>query len=115
MRKAVIAAALGAPLFLGACATVPRVAPGTELIGRSVQMQTAQGQTSMLTFRDQGQVTAAFGRQQVHGRWFVRNRQLCFVWTGAPQECWPYPAPFPRGRTVTLTSDRGNQVRVTLQ
>ena len=40
--------------------------------------------------------------------------ELCFWWGNAPRECWPYPAPFERGRSRSLTSDRGNQVTVTL-
>jgi hypothetical protein len=112
MRIPVLLAGLGT-LVLGACATVPRAAPGAELIGRSLAVQTAGGQSSTLTFASGSVVTATFGQRSVQGRYFVADRRLCFEWRGAARECWPYAAPFPRGRTVPITSDRGNQVRVT--
>src|SRR3546814_14896933 len=76
-------------------------------------METARGQTTHLLFQGDGTVRAAFGESVVTGRWEVVNRNLCFYWTGAPRECWPYPAPFRPGETRTFTSDRGNVVRLT--
>ena len=102
-------------LALSACATlVPRVVPGTELIGNSVQMVTARGQTSTLHFDEDGSVRAVYAGGQTNGRWFMRGDRLCFLWGSAAQECWPYAAPLQRGRTRSITSDRGNQVQVTL-
>ncbi len=107
---------LSGSLALSACATlVPRVVPGTELIGHSVQMVTARGQASTLSFEENGTVRAAYAGGQTSGRWFMRDSQLCFVWGSAPQECWPYATPLQRGRTRSITSDRGNVVQVTLR
>lgn len=120
--KARAATILAAATLLSACSTLvpPGVspvvmAPGAELIGQTVRLETAGGQASSLHFADNGVVHAQFGSQQVTGNWVANDSRLCFAWTGAPRECWPYTAPFRRGETVTLTSDRGNQVRVTLQ
>lgn len=116
MRRYFTAALLCGSALLGACATVaPERQAGDELVGRSLRVETSGGQVSTLTFAEDGSVRAAFGRNRVTGRWQVRDRQLCFFWTGAERECWRYAAPFPAGRTVTLTSDRGNVVHVTRQ
>jgi hypothetical protein len=89
-------------------------APGAELIGQQVRLETAAGQVSTLHFAPNGVVHAQFGGQQVAGNWVANQTQLCFSWAGAARECWPYTAPLRRGQTVSLTSDRGNVLRVTL-
>jgi hypothetical protein len=114
MRKAFLAAAFCGSVMISACATVPAAQPGAELWNRTLQME-SRGQTSTLHFMRDGVVHAQFGGQQVAGRWQMENGQLCFYWTGAPRECWPYSQPLQRGQAVSLTSDRGNVVRVTLQ
>ena len=117
--------ALAAPLIalatLSACSTVvpPAVVPvawtpGSELMDQRVRLQTAAGQVSTLHFARNGEVHAEFGGRQVTGSWVASTDQLCFAWAGSTRECWPYTAPLRRGETVTLTSDRGNRVRVTL-
>ena len=110
----ILAAALASALALGGCATVRGGPSGGELVGHTLQMETRNGQVSRLTFNENGTVRAAFGNNSVTGRWDVEDRHLCFFWSGAPRECWPYRSRFERGRTRTLTSDRGNEVRVTL-
>ena len=114
MRHMLLAALLAGPLTLTGCATLGG-GPGGELAGETLRMETARGRTSVLLFQRDGTVRAAFGESVVTGRWEVVNRNLCFYWTGAPRECWPYPAPFRPGETRTITSDRGNVVRVTRQ
>ena len=117
--KPVLAAAAAAAL-LSACGTVrerspePR-APGDELIGRTLRLETAAGQTTILNFQRGGLVTAEFGGNSTTGSWVAAANQLCFSWAGRSRDCWPYTRPFERGETVTVTSDRGNVVRVTLQ
>lgn len=117
--------ALAAPLLLlaslSACATlVPSgggpvvAAPGAELVGRQVRLETSSGQVSTLHFAGDGTVQARFGSSKVSGTWVATRGQLCFSWSRASRECWPYTAPLRRGETVRLTSDRGNVVRVTL-
>lgn len=117
------------PLFastalLGGCAMIPQASqppsyaqgvPGSELVGRDLGMETATGQVSTLRFSPDGVVHALFGTNKVAGNWVATEGKLCFAWAGASRECWPYSGPLPRGETVTLTSDLGNVVRVTLQ
>ena len=76
-------------------------------------METARGDVTTLRFRRDGRVRADFRGRSVTGRWQVEDRRLCFYWRGAPRECWPYRRPFERGRTRSVTSDRGNELRVT--
>lgn len=115
MRRILSTAAMLGALTLGACATLGLSGPAGELAGETLRVDAANGQTTVLLFQRDGTVRAAFGESVVTGRWQVVNRNLCFYWTGAPRECWPYTAPFERGRTRALASDRGNTVRVTLQ
>jgi hypothetical protein len=105
----------GLALVLAGCATIRGADPGEELIGRTLQIETARGEATQLLFRDRQRVTASFRGRSVSGRWRVRDRRLCFFWAGAPRECWPYRDPFERGRTRNVTSDRGNVVQVTLR
>lgn len=77
-------------------------------------MQAANGEVTRLSFRNNGTVRAAFRGRTLNGRWQVSSRRLCFSWPNARRECWPYREPFVRGRARTLTSDRGNVVRVTM-
>lgn len=86
-----------------------------EFVGRAIQVQTATGQSTLLRFDADGTVRAQFGQQTTQGRWNLQRRQLCFTWGSNYRECWPYTQPFRTGRTVALTSDRGNAIRVTLQ
>ena len=115
MRKGLTAAAFAAMILLGGCATVFGSGGGSELVGRTARLVPAQGQASTLYFGDKGIVRSTFGRRTATGRWWVRNRQLCFQWARSFRECWPYPAPFRPGQTVRIKSDRGNVVRVTLR
>ncbi|HEY9553461.1 hypothetical protein [Allosphingosinicella sp.] len=115
MRTTLLTAFLCGSLTLAGCATLGLGGGGGGLAGETLRMETARGQTTHLLFQGDGTVRAAFGESVVTGRWEVVNRNLCFYWTGAPRECWPYPAPFRPGETRTFTSDRGNVVRVTRQ
>ncbi|WP_114954620.1 hypothetical protein [Sphingosinicella terrae] len=100
--------------LLAGCATGRGAAPEGDLAGRTLRMAAANGQVTTLRFRGDGSVRAAFGRRHLDGRWRVAGRRLCFDWPNARRECWPYAEPFVRGRTRTVTSDRGNVVRVTM-
>jgi hypothetical protein len=87
---------------------------GSELIGQSLRLETSGGQVSTLRFAENGVVRAQFGGREISGTWVSTGTQLCFAWAGSSRECWPYARPLVRGETVSLTSDRGNVVRVTL-
>jgi hypothetical protein len=67
----------------------------------------------LLRFQRDGQVVATFGGDTAIGLWTTGAEGLCFRWGREPIECWPYERPFVRGQTVTVTSSRGNVVRVT--
>lgn len=120
-----LAAAIGLGLFaLGACSSSGSVdAPvglgpnrdsrGSELVNNSVRVETATGATSTMYFAADGNVRANFSGRTTAGRWAVEGTKLCFTW-GPVKDCWPYPAPFRKGETRTVTSDRGNTVKVTL-
>jgi len=106
-------AALALLPLVGACASIlPRSAPMTPA-GQTLRVIAANGAASQMQFRPDGRVVAAFGERSVTGRWNLQREGLCFRWGSAPVECWPYSRPFERGRTVTLTSTRGNVVQVT--
>jgi predicted small secreted protein len=109
-----LAFALAGTLLLAGCATFRGAGQAQDLAGRTLRMETARGQVTTLRFRDDGRVRADFGQRSLDGRWRVEQRQLCFYWPRAPRECWPYGQPFERGRTQSITSDRGNVVRVTM-
>ncbi len=113
MARPLLVAAAGAVL-LAACTTSRAPPPGGELIGRTLRIQTERGEVTSLRFRDNGAVRAVFRGGSLNGRWQASNRRLCFSWPRARRECWPYRSRFERGRTRTLTSDRGNVLRVTL-
>lgn len=111
---------LAAALLLVGCSTlVPRGAeraPEPEFAGRMMTVVAANGQASTLMFERDGTVRAVFGSRETVGRWRLEDDDgLCFTWAGDYTECWPYDAPFERRQTRTLTSNRGNVVKVTLQ
>ena len=117
MRIAALAGAAAA-LALGGCAGgfggAPGLAPGGELVGRTIAVEARGGQRSTLHFRPNGSVQAAFGGRKTDGRWWVAERRLCFQWGGSWTECWPYRRPFRVGEPNRITSDRGNDVTATL-
>jgi hypothetical protein len=118
-----LAAPLAAALLLGACSVIPGGdrrdrdygPPPPEFVGRQMTVVAANGQITTLRFRRDGEVTARFGERETAGRWALERRRLCFTWGGSYRECWPYAQRFEQGRTRTITSDRGNVVRVTLR
>ena len=113
---------LCAAAALSGCSTVgigdddydrePQRAP--EFVGRTMRVETANGQISVLRFASDGTVQATFGTRTTQGRWRLEGGDLCFTWAADFRECWPYDRPFRQGRTTSLTSSRGNDVKVTL-
>jgi hypothetical protein len=91
---------LGAPV---AGFTQTGWAPGAEITGQSVQVETA-GVTNTVFF-DPGGVARIQtpGGNVVPGTWTAADGQLCLS-TGAARECWPYTQPFQAGQQITLTS-----------
>ena len=89
---------LGAPM-----AAIAQWAPGSEIAGQSIQVET-NGVTNTVYFDAGGvaRIQTPAGRI-VPGTWSAAHGQLCLS-AGGPQECWPYAEPFRAGRQITLTS-----------
>ena len=125
MKKFIAGSGAALLVLLAGCSIIPpdrrataRPMPaslGAELVGRALRVEAGANGVSTMHFRQDGTVRAAFGGRSVDGSWAVANARLCFSWAGTSRECWPYTAPFIRGEARTITSDRGNVVRVTLQ
>jgi hypothetical protein len=77
--------------------------PGAEIVGQSVQVQTA-GVTNTVHFDAGGaaRIVTPSGNV-VPASWTATGGQLCLQ-TGGGSECWPYQSPFEAGRQMTLTS-----------
>jgi len=99
---------------LAGCVT-PRGEPMPEFVGRPLSVEAAPGRVSTLLLHPDGTVEARYNGRTIAGRWDFRDGKLCYTWSDNRPECWPHTAPFRRGRTETIRSDRGNVVRVTLQ
>jgi hypothetical protein len=114
MRR--VSVLLAATLAIAGCAgDRGRRDSGPEFAGRTMRVVAADGRVTTLRFRRGGTVLARFDGRESAGRWALQRRELCFTWARGFRECWPYRDRFERGRTVALTSDRGNRVRVTLE
>lgn len=105
-----IAAGCGtaAALALAPSAASAQMAPnGSEIIGHSVQVQTASGVTNTVYFQPGGvtRIVAPSGTE-VQGTWSVANQALC-LGAGTARECFPYQQAFQAGQPVTVTSDCG--------
>jgi hypothetical protein len=99
---------------LSACSTILPAGRGPlSPAGQTLRVIAANGAESRMRFGSDGRVTATFGDRAIQGEWNVQQEGLCFRWTGAEIECWPYVEPFRRGETKTVTSTRGNVVQVT--
>lgn len=108
-----LSAAATAILLAGCASIVPGGRSAFNPAGQTLQVVAANGASSRMSFRDNGTVTASFGSRSIEGRWELAGDNLCFNWGNAPRECWPMQGPLVRGRTQTITSTRGNTVRVT--
>ena len=104
MVTRVLTKAMAGILLLGApAAAFAQWAPGSEIVGQSVQVET-NGVTNTVSFDAGGaaRIQTPAGNI-VPGTWSAANGQLCLS-TGAAQECWPYSQPFQAGQQIALTS-----------
>lgn len=114
MKRPLLLPLASAAFLLAACESIiPSARTNISPVGQTLQVVAANGQASRMQFRPDGRVIAAFGDRSITGNWQMEDGSLCFQWGSAPRECWPYHEPFARGRTVTVTSSRGNVVSVT--
>ena len=101
---ATIAAIAGlTALPLSAASAQSSWTPGAEIVGQSIQVETA-GVTNTVYF-DQGGVARIMTPQGrvVPANWTAANNQLCLN-SASAQECWPYQSPFAAGKAINLTS-----------
>ncbi len=94
---------VGMLLFGMPVAAAAQWAPGSEIVGQSVQVETA-GVTNTVYFDAGGaaRIQTPAGKI-VPGTWNAANGQLCLS-AGGLQECWPYARPFEAGQQISLTS-----------
>lgn len=109
-----VAATLCLAAALAGCATSRSGPEEPEFVGRTLRVEAANGQVTNLLFERDGDVVARFNGRESEGRWTLEQRRLCFTWAGNFRECWPYRRRFREDRTVTIRSDRGNVVEVTM-
>ena len=101
---AALAATISA-IALPSVASAQMWTPGSEIVGQSVQVNTA-GTVNTVYF-DQGgaaRITSPAGAS-ASGTWSVANQQLCLDIGTGTAECWPYRSAFEAGKPVTLTSN----------
>lgn len=110
-----ILASLCIAASLAGCATGRRGSEEPEFVGRTMRVEAANGQVTMLRFERDGTVVARFNERETQGRWSLEPTQLCFTWARNFRECWPYTERFREDRTVSIRSDRGNTVQVTMR
>ena len=113
MRRPVLLAAIAAAMLTSCSTILPAGRGPLSPAGQTLRVIAANGAESRMRFGNDGRVTATFGDRAIQGDWNVQQEGLCFRWTGAEVECWPYVEPFRRGETKTVTSTRGNVVQVT--
>lgn len=106
-----VAAGCGAAAVFALAPSVAsaQMAPdGSEIVGHSVQVQTASGATNTIYFQPGGvaRIVAPSGTE-VQGTWSVANQALC-LGAGTARECFPYQQAFQAGQPVTVTSDCGS-------
>jgi len=113
MVAQVLTKAMTGILLLGApVAAFAQWAPGSEIVGQSIQVET-NGVTNTVYFDAGGaaRIQTPAGNS-VPGTWSAANGQLCLS-TGGAQECWPYAQPFQAGQQITLTSSCNSASRWT--
>ena len=105
MRKGMVSGLFYGVVLLGAPLTAAHSqwAPGSELVGQSVQVET-NGVVNTVYFDPGGaaRIITPAGNV-VQGNWTAGGGQLCLQ-TGTGRECWPYTAAFQSGQQVTLVS-----------
>lgn len=107
MQKPSLATAIaGLAVLTAPAAALAQWAPGSEIVGQTVQVTTNGVNNSIfLGPGGQAQITTP-GGNVIPASWTAANGQLCLN-TGAARECWAYNAAFQPGQPVTLTSTCG--------
>lgn len=90
---------------------------GQALLGTTVEVASANRRVrNRLQFLPDGIVYIVPENRMVRfpARWEIRDNWLCVNWRPRGPECWPYEQGFRVGEPVTLTSNRGQTVHITL-
>jgi hypothetical protein len=125
---AVLVAACAAEPRYQVAASGDRIAPadsmpvvpgdgGLALQGTVVEVKSADRRvTNRLQFLPDGILYIVPENRSVRfpARWEIRDNWLCVDFRPRGAECWPYEQGFRLGEPVTLTSNRGQTVQITL-
>ncbi len=87
-----------------------------ELEGRTVDIVTQDGLENRINFQPGGEMEILIqeGGPIVDGVWGFRDEDtVCVAFAPRGEECWPYE-PMMVGETQTVTSNRGQTLRVTM-
>jgi hypothetical protein len=106
MRRGVASLVCGAVLLAAPLGVAgAQWAPGSELVGQSVQVETNEI-VNTIYFDPNGaaRIVSPSGLVVVQAAWTTGNAQLCLQ-TRTGHECWPYQTAFQPGQTVTLVSN----------
>ena len=113
MRRRIVAFAATAVL-VGGCTTATTHEDdgldGTELYGHTIRTWNPNGpEWSEVTFQPGGQyVRIGHTGETIQGRWWVANRDLCFMPEGSQKHtCWDYEFRFEPGVTYDHTTPIG--------
>jgi hypothetical protein len=110
MNKTSVAAALGGLLltaFTADSAAAQGWAPGSELVGHSVRVET-RGVVNTVFFDPGGsaRILSDQGREYP-GQWSVEGQSLCLSIASGARECWAYQGPMQAGTPMQLSSTCG--------
>ena len=133
MRRIFHIGAAGAAFLIAGCASndggyevadsgesvseVALVAPPAELDGTVIRAASVDGSVvNRVHFYPDGaiRIVPEDGQSALPGTYTVQGEQLCLHWQPRGSECWPYARAFQPGETVSLTSNRGQTLRITL-
>ncbi|RPF70616.1 hypothetical protein [Aurantiacibacter spongiae] len=88
----------------------------SELSGRTVRVETDDGTVNEINFAPDGTMTILVdpGGPTVQGIYGMRDdNTVCVNFVPRGEECWPY-RPMQVGETMMVTSNRGQELRVTM-
>ena len=106
-KRSLVTAMAGVAALIAPAAALAQWAPGSEIVGQTVQV-TTNGVTNSVHLGPGGQAQITTpGGNVIPASWTAANGQLCLN-TGMAQECWAYTSAFQAGQPMTLTSSCGS-------
>jgi len=105
-KPSLVTALAGAAALIAPAAALAQWAPGSEIVGQTVQV-TTNGVTNAVHLGPGGQAQITTpGGNVIPASWTAANGQLCLN-NGMAQECWAYTSAFQPGQPMTMTSSCG--------